>query len=238
MGKVVVLGDSHTYGNGLKDARLEKPWEQHSYSSWPYYVFDKQDIENVSYPGCSNDMIFLRLLRYAKADNKVAILFSYPERLHITKKGYNFNFNYNFIYPVSDSGDENWVADQIVRKAEVKNKEFLLNHYDDDFLEINFYKNILICQNFCEANNIDYYFSMVQVREKRKMSGSLEIYRDNLINSINWNYVFLVEQKYGFTDYAKVINAERGQDDIHWNEQYHKTFGKLFLDWINKEKVL
>ena len=84
-----VFGDSHTYGNGLSDCKLEKPWEQHSQLTWPYYIFNKKDINNFAYPGCSNDTISLKLIRHTSNKDVVLIMFTYPERLHIIKNGYS-----------------------------------------------------------------------------------------------------------------------------------------------------
>jgi len=235
MDNILVLGDSHTYGDGLKDVGYEKPWEQHSVSTWPYHMFKKENIKNLSYPGCSNDMIFLRLVRYATKKDKVLIMFSYPERLHCTKKGLNFNVSHSFISAISDDYRENLIGEQIADKSKITS---LINYFDDDLLEILFLKNILSCQTFCQSKNIKYYFTMVDFRKERRMGESLTLYRKGLHDSIDWNNIFLINEKYGFLNYASLVKAQHGLDGNHWNEDYHKTFGKLFLDWINKKKVL
>ena len=236
--KINVFGDSHTYGDGLPDCGHEKPWEQHSLLTWPYHMFDRKRIRNFSLPGCSNDTIGLKLLRHTSKENVVLIMFTYPERLHIIKNGYNFIASHNFAQSVSDNGDENWIAKQLAKKFETKFKEFVIKNFDDDYLEILFLKNILFCQYFCESNNIKYYFTLVTKRKKNKIAGSLKKYRDSLYNSIKWENIFLVDGKYGFTDYAKKIKARPGLDGSHLGEDYHKLFGNLFLDWINKKNQL
>ena len=141
---VLVFGDSHTYGDGLPDCGHVEPWKQHSKLSWPYYVFPKEaQIKNHAYPGCSNDTICLKLVRQASEGDTVLIMFSYPERLHIVKNGYNFIASHNFAESVSDNGDENWIAKQIAKKFETEFKEFVIKNFDDDYLEIIFLKNIL-----------------------------------------------------------------------------------------------
>lgn len=233
-----VFGDSHTYGGGLDDCGHEKPWEQYSRSAWPYHMFNEKQIRNFSWSGCSNDTICLKLIRNTSKKNTVLIMFTYPERIHITRNGYNFIVGPNFCGSVSDNGDENWIAKQLAERDEKRNQKFLVENFDDNFLEILFLKNILWCQYFCESNGIEYYFTMVKHREKTKMKGSLEKYRDSLYDNINWHKMFLIQGKYGFCDYAEKINAEKGNDDSHYGLKYHKLFGELFLDWINKEKVL
>ncbi len=101
-----------------------------------------------------------------------------------------------------------------------------------------FLKNILLCQYFCKSNNIEYYFTLVTAREKTKAEGSLKKYRDRLYDSIDWKNIFLVEGKYGFSDYAEKIKAKKGLDNVHWDIEYQKLFGNLFLDWINKKNQL
>jgi len=234
--KIDVFGDSHTYGDGLPDCGLEQPWKQHSNQSWPYYMFNKEQINNFAYTGCSNDTIGLKLVRHASKENLVIIMFTYPERLHLIRKGYNFVVSHNGSHSISDNGDENWVAKQIAKADQTKNKKYFIENYGDDFLEIIFLKNILWCQYFCENNNIEYYFTLATAREKNKLAGSLKKYRDSLYNSINWKNIFLVDNKHGFDEYAENINATKGLDNSHWGVEYHKVFGKLFLDWIKGKK--
>ena len=81
-------------------------------------------------------------------------MFTYPERLHLIKKGYNFVVSHNFSQSVSENGRENWIAKQIAEKDEEKDKKFVIDNFDDNFLEIMFLKNILWCQFFCESKNI------------------------------------------------------------------------------------
>jgi hypothetical protein len=68
------------------------------------------------------------------------------------------------------------------------------------------------------------------------MGGSLEKYRDSLYNNINWNNIFLIENIHGFRDYAEKINAKKLSDKKHYDQEYNKLFGNLFLDWINLKK--
>jgi len=237
MDKIInVFGDSHTYGDGLDDCGHVRPWEQHSRQSWPYHMFPAKQIKNFSYPGCSNDTICLRLTRHTTKQNVVVIMFTFPERLHVIKKGYNFIVSHNFSQSISENGNENWVAKQISDKDEEKNKRFVVDNFDDDFLEIIFLKNILWCQFFCESRNLEYYFTMVTSIQKTKMKQSLKLYRDSLYNTINWDRFFLLENKYGFYDYGLHTDARRGNDGSHFGVDYHKRFGGLFLDWINKKK--
>ncbi len=234
--KINVFGDSHTYGDGMPDCGLEKPWQQHSCLTWPYHMFNKEQINNYAYTGCSNDTIGLKLVRHTTKENLVLIMFTYPERLHLIRKGYNFVVSGNGSHSISDNGDENWIAKQIAEADQTKNMKYMVENYDDNFLEIIFLKNILWCQCFCESNNIEYYFTLASAREKTKVKGSLEKYRDSLHDNINWKNIFLVENKYGFDEYALKVNAGKGLDDDHWGPEYNKLFGKLFLDWIMEKK--
>ena len=67
------------------------------------------------------------------------------------------------------------------------------------------------------------------------MRGSLEKYRDSLYNNINWDNIFLAENTHGFRDYAGKIDAKKLQDKKHYDQEYNKLFGNLFLDWINNK---
>jgi len=234
--KINVFGDSHTYGAGMPDCGLDKPWQQHSTLTWPYHMYDKTQIRNFAYPGCANDTIGLKLVRHTTKDDAVLIMFTYPERLHIIRKGYNFVITPNSNISISDTGDENWVAEQIADADQEKNRKYMLENYDDNFLEIILLKNILWCQYFCESKDIEYYFTLASATEKTKMKGSLEKYRDSLHDSINWEKIFLVDGKYGFDEYGIKTNAKKGLDDGHWGVEYNKLFGKLFLDWIMQKK--
>lgn len=237
MDKIVNLfGDSHTYGNGLEDCGLEKPWEQYSVNSWPYHVFPQAQIKNFSYPGCSNDTICLRLARHATKQNIVVIMFASPRRMHIVRNGYNFIVANDYNDAISETGNENYVARQIAIRDMEKNKKFVIDNFDDNFLEIIYLKNILWCQYFCKSNKIDYYFTMNTNWDKRPARQSLKKYRDSLYDQIDWEKIFLIDDKYGFRDYGKKINAEKGNDGSHFGLQYHKLFGNLFLDWINNKK--
>ena len=236
--KILLLGDSHTYGDGLSDVSFTDPWNGHSKKSWAYHMFDANHINNKAYTGCSNDMIALKLHRYAGPKDIVIIMFTYPERFHITRKNCNF-----IVYPdssmaISDNSEENYIAQAVNNKFQNENKRLMAEHFDDHMLELMYLKNILLCQNFCKANNLDYYFTMVDHRDKVKCAGSLQKYRDSLYQHIDWKKIFLINNRFGFSNYARETGAAEGLDGQHWGEEYHKTFGKLFLDWINKEKVL
>jgi len=236
--KILLLGDSHTYGDGLSDVSFTDPWNGHSKKSWAYHMFDENKINNKSYTGCSNDMIALKLHRYAGSDVKVLIMFTYPERFHLTRKGCNFIIRPDSSMAISDNCDANRVAEHLNNKFENENRKIMVNHFDDNMLEIMYLKNILMCQYFCQTNKLEYAFTVVDHRPKTKCGGSLEKYRDSLYSYIDWKKIFLVDNKYGFTNYGRKINAQKGSDNQHWGEYHHKTFGQLFFDWINKEKVL
>ena len=77
-----------------------------------------------------------------------------------------------------------------------KNKNYMLDNFDDNFLEIIYLRNILYCQNFCESNHIEYYFTLGTARSKTKMQGSLEKYRDSIRKHINWKNIFLAHFLY------------------------------------------
>ena len=128
------------------------------------------------------------------------------------------------------------MAKQIAEKDEEKNTRYFVENFDDNFLEMIFLKNILWCQYFCVSNNIEYYFTLANTYEKTKMGGSLEKYRDSLYNNINWNNIFLIENIHGFRDYAEKVNAKKLSDKKHYDQEYNKLFGNLFLDWINLKK--
>ena len=239
MDKVLVFGCSHTYGDGI-GGRPEKPWEQHSTNSWPYHMFNKNEIVNYSRSGNSNDMISLNLIRNVNKAKLVLIMFTYPERTHIIRKGYNFIASHNSSQAVSDSGNENWVAKQINDKYTTKNKNLVIENYDDSYLEIKMLMNILFCQNYLKNKNIPYCFTMVNNREAVKMGGSLQSYRDSIVNEIDWKKFYFVDGKYGFSDYATFTKADLSSDGVHWGSEYHKTFGKLMKKYIetNNENML
>jgi len=235
---ILLLGDSHTYGAGIDDASLHEPWNDYSKKSWAYHMFDQTDIVNKSYPGCSNDVISLKLVRHAHNKGLILIMFTYPERIHFTKNSCNFNASPRSFGGLSDDGKEDWAAKQLAIKHKDQYTKLITNYYDDNLLELLFLKNVLFCQSFCKSNNLEYYFTLVDHRERTRCTSSLKKYIDGLYQNIDWNKIFLVEGKYGFDNYANKINAGLGTDNDHWGEDYHRVFGDLFLDWINKEKVL
>ena len=236
MDNILLLGDSHTYGAGIDDASLTNSWKDHSNKSWAYHMFDKDKIENKSYPGCSNDTISLKLVRHVSNKDLVLIMFSYPERIHMTKNSCNFNVSHRFVGSFSDDYKENYVAKQIAEKYADEYKDLIIKYFDDNLLELLFLKNILFCQTFCQSNNLKYYFTMVDFRSKTTCTSSLKKYRDSLYKSIAWDKIFLVDNKYGFGNYGNHTNAKKGLDGSHWHEDFHKTFGKLFLKFIEEDR--
>ena len=235
---ILLLGDSHTFGTGIDDSSLHEPWADYSNKSWAYHMFDKTNIENKSYPGCSNDAIALKLVRHAHNKKCVLIMFTYPERIHLTKNSCNFNASHHSFQDLSDDRKEALAGKQLSLTHKNEYTKLITKYFDDNLLELLFLKNILLCQSFCKSNKLEYYFTLVDHREKTRCTSSLEKYRDSLYQNINWDKIFLVEGKYGFDNYAKKIGASLGIDKDHWCEDYHRVFGNLFLDWINKEKVL
>tara|TARA_R110002153_G_scaffold141252_1_gene292248 strand:- start:86 stop:583 length:498 start_codon:yes stop_codon:yes gene_type:complete len=165
-------------------------------------------------------------------------MFTFPERVHITRKGFNFIARPNDSMPMADDWEENHIAQQINKKFEIQNQELIVNHFDDNLLELMYLKNILACQNFCSANNLKYAFTILDHRTKTKCRGSLQKYRDSLYDSIDWEKIFLVDNQYGFGNYAQETGAKVAHDGGHWSEEYHKLFGNLFLDWLNKKNQL
>ena len=81
---------------------------------------------------------------------------------------------------------------------------------------------------------------MVNNREAVKMGGSLQSYRDSIVNEIDWKKFYFVDGKYGFSDYATFTKADLSSDGKHWGSEYHKTFGKLMKKYIetNNENML
>ena len=235
---VLILGDSHTYGDGLDDAGHNQPWKEHSFKSWPYSMFNKEQIKNKSYPGNCNDIISYTLARYIDQIKLVVIMFTYPERQHIIRNGYNFIAGHNFNQSVSENGDENWIGKQLAIKFEEQNKRFITEYHEDELLEIKYLKNILFCQSLCESKNITYYFTTVENRTKTKTGGIVRKIRDALFDNIAWNKFFLVEGQYGFSDYAKFTNAGKGTDEKHWNQPYHEKFGNLFKQYIKADSKI
>jgi hypothetical protein len=235
MDKILVLGDSHTYGSGFDDASFNEPWKDHSSKTWVYHMFDKDKITNKSYPGCSNDAMTLKLIRHATKNDLVLIMFTYPERIHMTKDGCNFNVSPAFFSNLAEDVKESTVATQLRKRYEDEYKNIIPKYFDDNMLELLFLKNILLCQTFCESKNIDYYFTMVDFRPKVRCTGGLAEYRDSLYQSINWNKIFLIN-KHGFSNYGKLINAGKGLDNEHWGENLHKTFGEFFSKFIEEDR--
>ena len=184
LNNVLILGDSHTYGDGLSDVGLNKPWQEHSVQSWPYSMFHAEQINNRSYPGNCNDMMSYTLARYIDTVKLVVIMFSYPERQHIIRNGYNMIASHNFTHSMSDNGKENWIGKQIAIKFDEQNKKFIVDHHEDALLEIKYLKNILFCQSLCESKKINYYFTTVTHRPKIKTRGSVEKIRDALFNNV------------------------------------------------------
>ena len=129
-------------------------------------MFDKNNINNKSYTGCSNDMIALKLHRYAETDVKVLIMFTYPERFHITRKGCNFIIRPDSSMAISDNSDENRVAEHLNSKCENENRKIMVDHFDDNMLEIMYLKNILMCQMWfaedLKHNNWNRLFALPQ----------------------------------------------------------------------------
>ena len=234
MADILVLGDSHTYGHGLKDAGLEKPWKEHSKLAWPYFVFDKNRIINKARSGCCNDIIAYNLVRYSKNIKFVAIMFSWRSRYHFIRNGYNFIASPNFNISYADNGNEDWVAKQYAKKFENEHKD-LISYFSYELMELHLLRNILFCQNFCQANYIDFIFTTIKNIKRNKIGGSVKKIIDSLYKNINWNKFYQVDKKYGFEDYAKKIGAKRiafDGDQPHFDEEYHKTFGKKMKKYL------
>ena len=234
MDKVLVFGCSHTYGDGIGGGH-DKPWEQHSTNTWPYHMFDKSEIINYARTGNSNESICMDIVRNVDKAKLVLVMFTFPERVHVVRNGYNFVASHNFSFPICDSGEESWVAKQINDKFETQNKKLVVENYEDSYLEIRMLMNILFCQNYLKNKNIPYCFTMVNNREPVKMAGALQSYRDSIVNEIDWKKFYFVDGEYGFSDYAEVISAEKSDDNIHWSINYHKIFGKKMKKYLETE---
>ena len=76
---------------------------------------------------------------------------------------------------------------------------------------------------------------MVNNREAVKMGGSLQSYRDSIVNEIDWKKFYFVDGEYGFSDYAKFTNAQTASDGEHWSIEYHKIFGKKMKKFLETE---
>ena len=235
MDKVLLIGDSHTYGSGFDDASFVEPWKDHSCKTWAYHMFDKDIIDNKSYPGCSNDAMALKLIRHATKESLVLIMFSYPERVHMIKNNCNFNVSPSSFHSLAEDVNESTVATQLLDKYTEEYKNIIPKYFDDNLLEILFYKNILLCQTFCQSKNIEYYFTMVDFRPKVRCTGAVAEYRESLYQSIDWSKMFL-PNKQGFSNYGKQINAKKGLDRQHWGEELHQTFGKYFHKFIEEDR--
>jgi hypothetical protein len=238
MDKILVIGDSHTLGTGLKDVNNDYPWFKHSNFAWPYKIFSKNNVINRSYPGMCNDLMLYELCNYVDTVKFVVIMFSYPERHHIIDNGYNFNVSHNYSDSYSENGNENWVGIQINKKRTNDFKRLTVDMYSDELNEIQYFRNILFCQNLCISKNIEYAFTTVTNRPLIRVNGTTKKIRDNLYQQINKDNFFLIEKKYGFDDYAFKINAKKGLDNKHWDEEYHQMFANLFYQYLKEDRKL
>ena len=239
--RLVVFGDSFTYGHGLADCHEEPyfPGKQPSKLGWPQILANTlniPDVLNLSFPGCSNRYITHAIVNYSKfnKDDLVLVQFTFPFR----------DFYFDKHTNIKTIGL--WTLDTNNPKDLDEHWKFYLDRTDQELLTRSF-ENYLLSYFFLKQKNVTFYLTscynlfpdiepfiykgsdanVTEIKEGRDYHTSLFInYSYKIVEKHFLKNVFNKAIDYG------VKNKDYALDGNHFGEKTHKFVAKLISESI------
>lgn len=246
--RLVVFGDSFTYGHGLPDCHREPyyPGKLPSKLGWPVTLaktLQIPEVLNLSYPGCSNRYITHAIVDYNKFENDdlVLIQFTFPFR------------DFYFDKYTNRKTIGSWTLDTNNLEDLDKHWKFYLDRTDQELLTRSF-ENFLLSYLFLSQKNVNFYFmscynifpdiqpfmyngsddNITEIKEGMDWHTSLFI--SNTYNIIKEHFIKDIFIK--AIDYS-AENNDYALDSSHFGINTHNFVAKLILEYLtSKNKIL
>jgi len=160
--RLLTVGDSFTYGDELVDRT----------QAWPHLLGAQlgYEVTNLGKPGCSNNYMVRAVIENSHDNDLVIIAWSHYARVETSDENGPYD-----IWPGCKGVF--FVGNLKYRKELI---EYVNRHHDDDYLYKQYLINIILLQNYLEANNKRYLMvdTFGNHQEKQRTS-------DNLITQVN-----------------------------------------------------
>lgn len=235
---ILIAGCSHTWGSG--HFRLFYGTEEDPYSkepaptTWPYFVFDKKDINNIAWPGASNEDITNSVMTHINSNTKVLfVMFTHNVRKKFFYNNKSFTYSPQGIHSVSNNRLEDRISYDYIKND--KNLDLIHKSYtlqqntDTDYYQS--LKQIHYLQLLCESFKIKFYWTAIEnflnIQSRDKF---LQWQIDQIKKKINFECAIFPEGL-GFDDRSG--NLESQLPCGHYNLQYHARFGDQIKHIIN-----
>ena len=218
--RLVVGGDSYTYGHGLKDCinYADNGYgPEPSKYAWPSLLGTKLNlpVKNLAMPGRGNDFIIKQFLSndLYKTDN-IVILWSFYTR--------EMFFEESIIEPYGE-----WDKDFMRNK-------FTYSNVTDSFLKS--LMNIRTFTGYLVSKSINFYYIFLEPVEYVKVYPIYEEFKSKLIKEITpYN---ISKKTLGVINKAELTQVyPKAEDDMHPGEEWHVDLSDLIFNHIYKDII-
>jgi hypothetical protein len=237
--KIAAFGCSVTFGDEFIDSSHNDIIVPSNHI-WVNHLLNDAEIFNYAISGAGCDQIMKRILAVDLTEiNLVVVMWTYMERLTLYKDNFPINFSPNqFVCYDQDININKLLLNKFKDKSKLKN---LQNVYETIFCEQkmlynDYFKNILLAQQYLELHNKKFYFTTVfnyfhEYELIRKKINSIKNDTDIFYSNINRSKFFLPEDL-GFKQWTNKYNYDKFERG-HYKEQAHIEFSSLFKSWID-----
>lgn len=236
---VLVAGDSHTYGMGHQDIPLDPYRNPPPPTTWPNYIWNSDEFNNISHPGISNGDITQSIYEHWNSNIKVvAVMFTSPYRRDFSYKGYGYSFSPNNIVSLSYNPLENDIRQGVVEVNKELFKQFQKMYSMQESNESNhiyLLKNIIAIQNLCNSTNCKFFWCTIKdfsVGKEKSKNPYVNWQISQLEKLIDIRNYFCIDNKsmseFG-NDFAQDVTTSTG----HYNKEVHKLWGQAFKKFIS-----
>lgn len=235
---IAAFGCSCTFGDELSDADVL--YAIPSKNAWINYIDSNAKIFNYGISGASSSQIMSKLLSVNLSDiDLIIVMWTGISRLTFYKDN----------YPLTFILDEVIMYDQDIKISHLIQKKFKNKRYIEQLQEVyntlivekkflynEYFKNILLAQEFLKSLNKKYYFTainniFIDYEAKKQSMNSITSDTHLLYDKIDKSKFFFPENL-GYNQWADFYNYAR-YPNRHLKEDAHRDFGNLFSSFIN-----
>lgn len=237
---ILVAGDSNTYGMGHEDVPLDPldPFKNPpSKTTWPYYIWEENQVNNISHPGISNGDITQCIYEHWQPNIKVlAVMFTFPHRRDFSYQGYGYTYNPSKIISWSNNSLEDYIRQNILQKNTELFEQFqkMYTMQESDVgNHIYLLKNIIAIQNLCYSNKCKFFWCTLKnftVGQKRSENTYINWQISQLEKLIDLENFFSINNQgmSKFLDQSGHVATSTG----YYDKEAHKIWGQAFKQFI------
>ena len=239
LGNIAGFGCSFTFGDEFPDANLLDYIP--SKHTWINQLNKKANVTNYSIPGASCSQILYQILStdFSNTD-AIFVMWSFNDRLTLYKDNLPLTITPNNTVMYNKNSKVKKLMEKFFDKGTINDMRNIFESLviEDAFIYSEYFKNILIAQQYLSLIKKPFYFTTTKnyFAIYNNIADKINRYQHDthhLYENIDKTKFFLPENL-GFVQWAYKNKYETFPDN-HLKEKAHIDFAKLFLEWINSD---